>query len=63
MMRMGNVPLDDMRKTFNMGIGFVLIVKDVDTDRVLSMLGKVGYEAYLIGVINKKVRGVKYAEI
>lgn len=63
MMRLGNVPIDDMRKTFNMGIGFVLIVNDVDTDRVLSMIGKSGCESYLIGVINKKVRGVKYAKI
>jgi phosphoribosylformylglycinamidine cyclo-ligase len=63
MMRLGNVPVEDMRRTFNMGIGYVLIVKDLDTDRVLSMLGKSGHEAYLIGVMNKKVKGVKYAKI
>jgi phosphoribosylformylglycinamidine cyclo-ligase len=63
MMRIGNVPVDDMRRTFNMGIGFVLIVREDDTDRVMSILGKSGCESYLIGVMNKKVRGVKYAKI
>ncbi|MBI5101918.1 MAG: phosphoribosylformylglycinamidine cyclo-ligase [Nitrospirae bacterium] len=62
-MRLGSVPLDDMRRTFNMGIGYVLVVNETDTDRVLSLLGKSGYEAYLIGVMSKKIKGIKYAKI
>ncbi|MHB8881673.1 MAG: phosphoribosylformylglycinamidine cyclo-ligase [Thermodesulfovibrionales bacterium] len=61
--RLGNVPAEDMRRTFNMGIGFILIVSEADTDRALSTLGKNGQEAYYIGVMSKKIKGVHFAKI
>ncbi|TAN43213.1 MAG: phosphoribosylformylglycinamidine cyclo-ligase [Nitrospirae bacterium] len=60
---LGNVPAEDMRSTFNMGIGFILVVSEADTDRTLATLGKNGQEAYYIGVMSKKIKGVHYAKI
>ena len=35
---MGKVPTDDMYRTFNMGIGYVVIVKKADVTKSLKML-------------------------
>jgi phosphoribosylformylglycinamidine cyclo-ligase len=58
----GNVPIDDMKRTFNMGIGFVFIVDDKDRDESVRILKKKGFGAYHIGLIKKGVKGVRYAK-
>jgi len=58
----GNVPLDDMKRTFNMGIGFIIVVEAGDSQKTLKILRRKGYGAHLIGVTKKGVKGVSYAD-
>jgi phosphoribosylformylglycinamidine cyclo-ligase len=46
--RAGGVPREDMLRTFNMGVGLILIVGSGDTDRVLAALSG---EGRVIGAI------------
>lgn len=50
----GNVPEEDMRLTFNMGIGLVILVDPSDADAVLSLSGDVEIPFYPIGKIVKE---------
>jgi phosphoribosylformylglycinamidine cyclo-ligase len=61
MQQIGYVPHDDMMRTFNMGIGMVLVVPAKKCRRVQSMVEKLGEKAYLIGRIVKGDRKVLYA--
>jgi len=47
----GSVPEEDMRRTFNLGIGLVLIVPEEAADRVMEALKTQGENAYLIGQV------------
>ena len=47
------VPEDEMWGTFNMGIGFVLIVKMKDKEKIIEKFKKYGENAYEIGTIEK----------
>lgn len=47
----GQVPDEEMYRTFNMGIGLVLVVAAEDKDRVLKFFKDLGEEAYFIGSI------------
>jgi len=49
--RLGAVPRDEMFRTFNMGLGFILVVGAADTAGVLRALGRRREPAYLIGEI------------
>jgi phosphoribosylformylglycinamidine cyclo-ligase len=51
--KLGRVPVADMRKTFNMGIGYVIVVKRKSSHSVVTLLNEYGYSAYLIGSIEK----------
>lgn len=51
--KLGSVPEDDMKKTFNMGIGYVIVVSPKDADASVALLKKSGYPAYQIGFIEK----------
>ncbi len=59
---MGNVPKDDMRRTFNMGIGYIIVVPEVDAYNALKILKKIGYKSFLIGNIVKGGKDVRYSE-
>jgi phosphoribosylformylglycinamidine cyclo-ligase len=50
-----------MKRTFNMGIGFAMIVPDRDAVKAIALLKKAGYRAFLIGHMEKGVAGVQYA--
>ncbi len=50
---LGNVPKEDMKKTFNLGIGFVFIVDEKNASRALRILKENNFDAYNIGVIEK----------
>jgi phosphoribosylformylglycinamidine cyclo-ligase len=54
----GGVPQDDMYRTFNMGIGFVLVVAPKVEDPTLSLLKKSNAKAYMIGRVVKGKRVV-----
>lgn len=47
----GDVPEDDMRRTFNLGIGMALIVDAARTDAVIAQLTARGETAFKIGVL------------
>jgi len=57
----GNVPEDDMRRTFNMGIGFTIVVKPDFVNKTLETFRRKSYDCYNIGTIEKGDRGVIYA--
>jgi len=48
----GNVPLEEMYRTFNYGIGMVLIVPEAQTDDILNRLSALGETAWCIGHID-----------
>lgn len=49
----GNVPDKDMQKTFNMGIGYVVVLEERHADKSISLLKQHGYDACRIGSIEK----------
>lgn len=49
--RIGNVPQDDMDRTFNLGIGMTLIVSPSDLDLVKEDIARAGDTCYLIGKV------------
>jgi phosphoribosylformylglycinamidine cyclo-ligase len=59
--KMGNVPEEDMKKTFNMGIGYIVVVSANKAKYTISMLNKSGYNAFIIGNTEKGSRGVRYS--
>jgi len=59
MQHIGNVPQDEMMRTFNMGIGMVLVVPAKKFKRVQSIVEKAGEKAHLIGRIVKGDRKVQ----
>jgi phosphoribosylformylglycinamidine cyclo-ligase len=60
--RTGNVPLKDMRRTFNMGIGYVIIVDEKKADKTIEILERNGFSSHHIGNIESGVEGVRYAK-
>jgi phosphoribosylformylglycinamidine cyclo-ligase len=54
MQELGNVPQDDMMRTFNMGIGMVLVIPPKKFKKALTLLEKAGEKSHTIGRI---VRG------
>jgi len=53
------VPNDEMWRVFNMGIGYVLIVRPAFTRSILKQLKRHGQEAYLIGKVRRGQGGVE----
>ena len=49
----GNVPLENMRQTFNLGIGLIFIVDETDYNTVMSVATAAGLKAWHIGVVSK----------
>ena len=56
-MQEGNIDLTEMYRTFNCGIGMVLVVDSKNSSKVLRRLKTLGEKAYLIGEVSKKKRG------
>lgn len=57
----GDVPIDEMHNTFNMGIGYVYVVDKDDADGILQQLQRLQEKAYIIGKIVKG-EGVKFVD-
>ncbi|RME67745.1 MAG: phosphoribosylformylglycinamidine cyclo-ligase [Nitrospirae bacterium] len=60
--KLGNIAEEEMRKTFNLGIGYTIVVSEKEGERVIDILNKTGYPAYRIGYIQKGRGGVRYEE-
>ncbi|HXJ95432.1 MAG TPA: phosphoribosylformylglycinamidine cyclo-ligase [Terriglobia bacterium] len=58
--RSGRVPQDDMLRTFNMGVGMMLVVRERDLDAVSRVLRRHREPFWQIGRIAQGRRGVKY---
>jgi phosphoribosylformylglycinamidine cyclo-ligase len=52
--KLGNVPEDDMRQTFNMGIGLILILDTQYASELMNYSHKFSWDFYQIGVIKEK---------
>ncbi len=46
-------PRDELYRTFNMGIGFVMLVSEKESDAVLTLLKSQGEQAWKLGAIKK----------
>ena len=51
--RLGQVPEEDMRRTFNLGIGLIAVVAPADESRVHDALRGMGEDAVTIGTVGK----------
>lgn len=49
----GNIDLEEMFSTFNMGIGMIIVVKERDVKEAVSVLKELGEDAKIIGEIVK----------
>jgi phosphoribosylformylglycinamidine cyclo-ligase len=58
--RAGDIDPDDMYSTFNMGIGYVLVVRPSDADAVLEWLADKGEKAYRIGSVTEGTGRIQF---
>jgi phosphoribosylformylglycinamidine cyclo-ligase len=56
----GGVPEDDMRRTFNMGIGLIIVCAEADASRIVDTLARAGERPTRIGSIEAGAGGVVY---
>jgi phosphoribosylformylglycinamidine cyclo-ligase len=59
--KLGNIPQTEMYRTFNMGVGMVLVLPANNFKKVQTVLERVGEKGYTIGRIVKGDRKVQYA--
>jgi phosphoribosylformylglycinamidine cyclo-ligase len=59
--QLGNVPQDEMLRTFNMGLGMLLVVPAKKFKKTQTVLERVGEKAYTVGRIVKGERKVLYS--
>jgi phosphoribosylformylglycinamidine cyclo-ligase len=52
----GNISDEEMLRTFNNGIGMILIVRTKETEEILGRLNSLGQKAFVIGEIEKAER-------
>jgi phosphoribosylformylglycinamidine cyclo-ligase len=57
--RLGEVPEEDMRRTFNLGIGLILVAAKGEADRVLRGLQKRGEKPLVIGEVAASAPAVR----
>ncbi len=57
---LGNVPEDEMRRVFNLGVGFCAVVAPEDAERGVETLRTSGCEAWKIGTVAERP-GVRFA--
>jgi phosphoribosylformylglycinamidine cyclo-ligase len=59
----GHIDRDEMYRVFNMGIGYVLIVRAKDVPRAMKILAAQRAEPVIIGKIEKGPRGTVYRDV
>jgi phosphoribosylformylglycinamidine cyclo-ligase len=60
MQQLGNVPQDEMLRTFNMGIGLIAVVPQAGWKRAQALLGRLNEPFHVIGQAIKGDRSVRY---
>jgi phosphoribosylformylglycinamidine cyclo-ligase len=59
--QLGNVPQEEMFRTFNMGLGMLLVVPSKKFKKAQTVLERAGEKAFTIGRIVKGDRKVLYS--
>ncbi|HUS24244.1 MAG TPA: phosphoribosylformylglycinamidine cyclo-ligase [Candidatus Binatia bacterium] len=59
--REGRIEDAEMRRTFNCGVGFVLVVAGADADRALAELRRLGERPWILGEVVRGPQNVEYA--
>jgi len=54
----GNIPKEEMYRTFNMGIGMILALPEKDKERAISILEEEGEKPYIIGYLEEGEKSV-----
>lgn len=57
----GGVSEEEMFRTFNMGLGLVLVVAPAEAEHARALLGSLGASAFVVGEIREGETGVEYA--
>ncbi len=57
MRKLGEVPLEDYRRTFNLGIGMIFAVAEKDASRAAKTLRRMGETPIIVGEVVKQKRG------
>ena len=57
---MGNVPQEEMLRTFNMGLGMLLVIPSDKFKKVQTVLERAGEKSFTVGRIVKGDRKVLY---
>ena len=57
---LGNIPRDELFRTFNMGLGMLLVIPSAKFKKAQSLLERAGEKAYTVGRIVKGDRKVMY---
>lgn len=60
--KLGNVPRDEMDRTFNNGVGFVLVLQASHAARALAHLRKLRTGACVIGTVARGARGLAFVD-
>ncbi len=60
--RLGNVEDHEMRRTFNMGIGFLVALRPEDVDAALALLRAAGERCYVVGEAVPGDREVRFVD-
>jgi phosphoribosylformylglycinamidine cyclo-ligase len=55
----GKVADDEMFRTFNMGLGLLLVVPQGDADSAMAHLERSGERAWIVGAVEPGPRGVE----
>ena len=59
--KIGNINDTEMKRTFNMGIGYIIVVAEDVSGDAISLLHEAGYSAFIIGRTGEGGRGVRYS--
>jgi phosphoribosylformylglycinamidine cyclo-ligase len=59
--KIGKVSGEEMKRTFNMGIGYIMVAPEKISEDVISLLNELKFKAFIIGIIEKGGKGVRYS--
>ena len=56
----GNIPIEQLRSTCNMGVGMLFIVSEEDAERVIDIIDESGERPVPLGLIEKPSKEIRY---